>query len=129
MSDRPTPQTDAYIASQSYSPTEHQWRCFARKLERELNSKVEELNKCMIRLFTERNQAREIARIAFHIIRGVDPKFVKMAFEKSVHDWCVRHDMHCCRDGNCGARLCIWCGDVGDEALDEITKEEAQDDF
>jgi uncharacterized coiled-coil DUF342 family protein len=32
---RPTPETDAYITSQSYSPTEHQWRCFARKLERE----------------------------------------------------------------------------------------------
>jgi hypothetical protein len=30
-----TPETDAYITSQSYSPTEHQWRCFARKLERE----------------------------------------------------------------------------------------------
>lgn len=33
MSD--TPETDAYITSQSYSPTEYQWRCFARKLERE----------------------------------------------------------------------------------------------
>ena len=107
MSDRPTPETDAYIT-----------------FERELN----EARRDRIRLVTERNQAREIARLAFHIMRGVDPKFVKLAFEKSVHDWCVRHDMHCCRDGNCGALWCIWCGDVGDvgdEALDEITKEEA----
>ena len=34
MSETPTPETDAYIM-QSYSPTGHQWRCFARKLERE----------------------------------------------------------------------------------------------
>ena len=37
MSERPTPETDAYITSQNFYPTEHQWRCFARKLERELN--------------------------------------------------------------------------------------------
>ena len=72
----------------------------------------------------ERNKAREIARLAFYIIRGVDPKFVKLAYEKSVHDWCVRNDIHCCRDGNCGARLCIWCGEVVDEVMAEITKEE-----
>ena len=34
MSETPTPETDAYIM-QSYSPTGLQWRCFARKLERE----------------------------------------------------------------------------------------------
>jgi len=39
---RPTPETDAYITSQSYSPTEHQWRCFARKLERERDEAREE---------------------------------------------------------------------------------------
>lgn len=35
MSDRPTPETDAFITSQDYSPTGHQWRNFTRKLERE----------------------------------------------------------------------------------------------
>lgn len=39
----------------------------------------------IIRLITERNQAREIARLAFCIIRGVDPKFVKLAYERSVY--------------------------------------------
>ena len=33
MSD--TPETDAFITSQDYSPTGHQWRNFTRKLERE----------------------------------------------------------------------------------------------
>jgi hypothetical protein len=33
MSD--TPKTDAFITSQDYSPTGHQWRNFTRKLERE----------------------------------------------------------------------------------------------
>ena len=35
MSD--TPETDAFITSQDYSPTGHQWRNFTRKLERERN--------------------------------------------------------------------------------------------
>jgi hypothetical protein len=30
-----TPKTDAFITSLGYSPTEHQWRNFSRKLERE----------------------------------------------------------------------------------------------
>ena len=30
-----TPETDAFITSQDYSPTGHQWRIFTRKLERE----------------------------------------------------------------------------------------------
>jgi hypothetical protein len=30
-----TPETDAFITSQDYSPTGHQWRNFTRKLERE----------------------------------------------------------------------------------------------
>jgi len=32
-----TLDTDAFIASQDYSPTGHQWRNFTRKLERERN--------------------------------------------------------------------------------------------
>ena len=35
MSDRPTPETDAFIASQNHSPTTHQLRNFARIFERE----------------------------------------------------------------------------------------------
>jgi hypothetical protein len=35
MSELPTPETDAFILSQDYSPTGHQWRNFTRKLERE----------------------------------------------------------------------------------------------
>jgi hypothetical protein len=35
MNNRPTPETDAFITSQDYSPTGHQWRNFTRKLERE----------------------------------------------------------------------------------------------
>jgi hypothetical protein len=35
MNDTPTPDTDAFITSQNYSPTGHQWRNFTRKLERE----------------------------------------------------------------------------------------------
>ena len=35
MSEIPTPETDAFIWSQDYSPTGHQWRNFTRQLERE----------------------------------------------------------------------------------------------
>ena len=35
MSEIPTPETDAFILSQDYSPTGHQWRNFTRQLERE----------------------------------------------------------------------------------------------
>ena len=35
MSERPTPDTDVFIASQNHSPTTHQLRNFARILERE----------------------------------------------------------------------------------------------
>lgn len=35
MSERATPETDAFITSQDYYPTGHQWRNFTRKLERE----------------------------------------------------------------------------------------------
>ena len=73
MSERPTPETDAYITSQSYSPTEHQWRCFARKLERErdearekiwrLEKQIEGLNNAANERFEEiervRNELRE----------------------------------------------------------------------
>jgi hypothetical protein len=35
MSERPTPETDAFIASQNHSPTTHQLRNFARIFEQE----------------------------------------------------------------------------------------------
>ena len=49
MSEQPTPETDAFITSQDYSPTGHQWRNFTRKLERERDearevvSRIEEI--------------------------------------------------------------------------------------
>lgn len=43
MNNRPTPETDAFITSQDYSPTEHQWRNFTRKLERERDEAKESL--------------------------------------------------------------------------------------
>ena len=43
-----------------------------------------------------------------------------------LHEWCEKHALHGCRDGGCGARRCIWCGEVVDEVLAEITKEEAE---
>jgi hypothetical protein len=49
--------------------------------------------------------------------------------DSDLHDWCVRHDLHGCRDGDCGARRCIWCGEEVYEVLDEITKLEEQDDL
>jgi hypothetical protein len=38
-----TPETDAFITSQDYSPTGHQWRNFTRKLERERDEAREAL--------------------------------------------------------------------------------------
>lgn len=50
--------------------------------------------------------------------------------DSDLHDWCIKHDLHGCRDGDCWARRCIWCGDEVDEVLAEITKEEeVQDDL
>ena len=43
MSEQPTPETDAFITSQDYSPTGHQWRNFTRKLERERDEAREDL--------------------------------------------------------------------------------------
>ena len=40
---RPTPETDAFILSQDYSPTGHQWRNFTRQLERERDEVKEKL--------------------------------------------------------------------------------------
>jgi hypothetical protein len=40
---RPTPETDAFITSQDYSPTGHQWRNFTRKLERERDEALEKI--------------------------------------------------------------------------------------
>ena len=42
MSEIPTPETDAFILSQDYSPTGHQWRNFTRQLERERDEAREE---------------------------------------------------------------------------------------
>lgn len=61
MNNRPTPETDAYITSQSYSPTEHQWRCFARKLER------------------ERDEARAAAKLAYSILDKVNKQSLETA--------------------------------------------------
>ena len=41
---RPTPETDAFILSQDYSPTGHQWRNFTRQLERERDEAQKELS-------------------------------------------------------------------------------------
>ena len=46
--------------------------------------------------------------------------------DSDLHDWCVRHDLHGCLDGGCGASRCIWCGDEVCQVLAEITKEEAE---
>jgi hypothetical protein len=43
MSEIPTPETDAFILSQDYSPTGHQWRNFTRQLERERDEVKEKL--------------------------------------------------------------------------------------
>ena len=43
MSELPTPETDAFILSQDYSPTGHQWRNFTRQLERERDEAREKL--------------------------------------------------------------------------------------
>ncbi len=44
MSELPTPETDAFILSQDYSPTGHQWRTFTRKLERERDEAIFDKN-------------------------------------------------------------------------------------
>ena len=43
MSEQPTPETDAFIASQNHSPTTHQLRNFARIFERERDEARESL--------------------------------------------------------------------------------------
>lgn len=48
--------------------------------------------------------------------------------DSDLNDWCERHDLHGCRDGDCLARRCIWCGDEVYQVLDEITKKEDKDD-
>lgn len=45
MNNIPTPETDAFITSQDYSPTGHQWRNFTRKLERERDEAREEIDR------------------------------------------------------------------------------------
>jgi uncharacterized coiled-coil DUF342 family protein len=51
----------------------------------ELRKKLDDSDVVITRLITERTQAREVAKLAFYIIRGVDPKFVKLAYERSVY--------------------------------------------
>lgn len=48
--------------------------------------------------------------------------------DSDLNDWCERHYLNGCRDGDCGARSCIWCGDEVDAVLTEITKEEEADE-
>lgn len=71
MSERPTPETDAFITSQDYSPTGHQWRNFTRKLERERDEAREALasrevvlaqQRVITDLLLERDQARAVLR-------------------------------------------------------------------
>jgi hypothetical protein len=50
MSERPTPETDAFIASQNHSPTTHQLRNFARIFERERDEAREELHDIRLNL-------------------------------------------------------------------------------
>ena len=45
MSELPTPETDAFIASQNHSPTTHQLRNFARIFERERDEARNECDK------------------------------------------------------------------------------------
>lgn len=44
--------------------------------------------------------------------------------DSDLHDWCLEHDLCGCKDGDCWARRCIWCGEEVYEVLAEITKEE-----
>lgn len=69
MNNRPTPETDAFITSQDYSPTGHQWRNFTRKLERERDEAREKMADALQevdlrlldfeRMKQERDEARE----------------------------------------------------------------------
>jgi hypothetical protein len=95
MSD--TPETDE--ASFDYNAQAEYWvdAEFAKKLER------------------ERDEARRQA--------SVWEKLASMS-DSALNDWCVRHDLHGCLDGDCGERRCIWCGEEVYEVLDEITKQE-----
>lgn len=49
--------------------------------------------------------------------------------DSDLHEWCLEHDLCGCRDGDCGASSCIWCGEEVYQVLDEITKKEDQDDL
>jgi hypothetical protein len=74
MSD--TPETDAYITSQSYSPTEYQWRCFARQLERERDEAREALE-FRLGLFKVQEELFENARSECDELRKAIKNFYK----------------------------------------------------
>lgn len=61
MSD--TPETDNFIVSAGYVRTDHQWRTFARKLERGRNS-LQDQRDLSIRMAKERERERDEAREA-----------------------------------------------------------------
>ena len=75
MSERPTPETDAFITSQDYYPTGHQWRNFTRKLERERDEAREILQaviKTGKRLESERDDARDVLdEISLYLSSGM----------------------------------------------------------
>lgn len=49
--------------------------------------------------------------------------------DSDLNEWCERYDLHGCKDGDCGARRCIWCGEEEvDQVLAEITMEEDEDE-
>lgn len=83
---------------------------------------VEEWKKSVFRLARERDEARR-ERDEARRQASVWEKLASMS-DSALNDWCVRHDLHGCRDGDCGAPRCIWCGEEVDAVLDEITKEE-----
>ena len=59
-----TPETDAFITSQDYSPTGHQWRNFTRKLERERDEAREDAAQLADRLSgLELRTTEELARL------------------------------------------------------------------
>ena len=65
MSERPTPETDAFIASQNHSPTTHQLRNFARIFERERDEAREEAERYRLdanAMMLQRDEAREELR-------------------------------------------------------------------
>jgi hypothetical protein len=100
MSDRPTPETDAFITSQDYSPTGHQWRCFARKLERERDeareaaAKWESSSDAMERAGAEQaRRADENREWALKAERERDEAFELLASEKITRNHIIKRSV------------------------------------